>query len=620
MHFVVNISKREYFAGRIYMEDTKEVFANFKEQVRREADIVKIISEYVPLKKKGSRYWGCCPFHGEKTPSFAVDESKGLFHCFGCGVGGDVFSFIMKQENLSFVDALKFLANKFNIPIPEREKNSAELARDKEAKEIYAANDWAAKFFHSCLLNTQYGKRALAYLAGRGIGTEIITRFDLGLAPDGFDRLNKGLLSKGVTQETMVKAGLVNSRKSGGVYDKFRGRIMIPIKNPRGRVVGFTGRILDAASSPAKYMNTGDTPWFHKGNLLFGLDAAMSSIRKQQCAVIVEGHMDAISLHAAGIDWAVASMGTAFTEHQANLIKRLVPEIIFCFDSDGAGKNAAMRAIPIAQKTGLKCKVLHVPDGKDPDEFVRKQGAEAFQQLLRNAQSGVDYEINTTLAKHDLEQLTGKVEAVTEVLPFIASCESEVEVGERIRFLARTLAIDESLIQTEYRKLTGHIGKTTELHPENYIKKQVVNANEQAERVLLYGILRGEKLTEATAEEVRTFLSSPQRQTIYDRYTRSEAKPSTWQPADLFPELTEGEASELTNILELDIPKNNLTAMLHDCIKQLRLEALQKEFQEHSSKAAAYEKTDNEKFLQELAKCQRIRKVIAELTTQKAKA
>ena len=602
------------------MEDTKEVFANFKEQVRREADIVKIISEYVPLKKKGSRYWGCCPFHGEKTPSFAVDESKGLFHCFGCGVGGDVFSFIMKQENLSFVDALKFLANKFNIAIPEREKNSAELARDKEAKEIYAANDWAAKFFHSCLLNTQYGKRGLAYLAGRGIGTEIITRFDLGLAPEGFDRLNKGLLSKGVTTETMVKAGLVNSRNSGGVYDKFRGRIMIPIKNPRGRVVGFTGRVLDAASSPAKYMNTGDTPWFHKGNLLFGLDAAMSSIRKQQYAVIVEGHMDAISLHAAGIDWAVASMGTAFTEHQANLIKRLVPEIIFCFDSDGAGKNAAMRAIPIAQKTGLKCKVLHVPDGKDPDEFVRKQGAEAFQQLLRNALSGVDYEINTTLAQHDLEQLTGKVEAVTEVLPFIASCASEVEVGERIRSLARTLAIDEGLIQTEYRKLTGHIGKTAELHPENYIKKQVVNANEQAERVLLYGILKGEALTEVNAEVVRTFLSSAQRQAIYDKYIRMEAKPSNWQAADLFPELTEGEASELTNILELDIPSNNLAAMLHDCIKQLRLEALQKEFQEHSSKAATYEKTDNAKFLQELAKCQRIRKVIAELTTQRAKA
>jgi len=599
------------------MEDTKEIYANFKEQVRREADIVRIISEYVPLKKKGGRYWGCCPFHGEKTPSFTVDEGKGLFHCFGCGAGGDVFSFIMKQENLSFVDALKFLANKFNIPIPEREKNAEEIAREQEAKEIYTANEWAAKFFHSCLINTNYGKKGLAYLQNRGIGQAIITKFALGLAPEGFDKLYKGLLGKGVKEETIVKAGLANRNAKGGIYDKFRARIMIPIKNPRGKVVGFTGRILDKDSSPAKYMNTGDTPWFHKGNLLFGLDAALPSIRKHKQVVVVEGHMDAISLHAAGIDWAVASMGTAFTDHQAGILSRLVPEVIFSFDSDAAGKNAAMRAIPLAKQAGLKCRVMHVPEGKDPDDFVRKQGSNAFLELINNALPGVDYEIKTVLAAHDLTALSGKVEAVDQALPFIASCESEVEIGERLRDLARTLAIDEGLIQNEYRKLTGRNRRDAGTVPNLNLKQQAGDAREKAERLILYGILAGEPLGSQQDLTAKTLFTGA-RQEIFAKIQEKNGLKKTVIAHDLFPELTEAGASELTNILELDIAKENLPQMLEDCFKQLRLEDLQKEFQHHSMLAAQYEKTDNEKFMQELAECQRIRKIMAEYTLNKS--
>jgi len=599
------------------MEDTKEIFENFKEQVRHEADIVRIISEYVPLKKKGGRYWGCCPFHGEKTPSFTVDEGKGLFHCFGCGAGGDVFSFIMKQENLSFVDALKFLANKFNIPIPEREKNAEEIAREQEAKEIYTANEWAAKFFHSCLINTNYGKKGLAYLQNRGIGQAIITKFDLGLAPEGFDKLYKGLLGKGVKEETIVKAGLANRNDRGGIYDKFRARVMIPIKNPRGKVVGFTGRILDKDSSPAKYMNTGDTPWFHKGNLLFGLDAALSSIRKHKQVVVVEGHMDAISLHAAGIDWAVASMGTAFTDHQANILSRLVPEVIFSFDSDAAGKNAAMRAIPLAKQAGLKCRVMHVPEGKDPDDFVRKQGPEAFLELIKNALPGVDYEIQTVLATHDLTALSGKVEAVDQALPFIASCDSEVEIGERLRDLARTLAIDEGLIQNEYRKLTGRNRRETGVVPSKNLKQQAGDSREKAERLIIYGILEGEPLGGQQDLTAKTLFTGA-RQEIFAKIQARNGLEKTVIAHDLFPELTEAGSNELTNILELDIAKENLPQMLEDCFKQLRLEDLQKEFQHHSQLAVQYEKTDNMKFMQELAECQRIRKIMAEYTLNKS--
>ena len=501
----------------------------------------------------------------------------------------------MKQENLSFVDALKFLANKFNIPIPEREKNAEEIAREQEAKEIYTANEWAAKFFHSCLINTNYGKKGLAYLQNRGIGQAIITKFALGLAPEGFDKLYKGLLGKGVKEETIVKAGLANRNAKGGIYDKFRARIMIPIKNPRGKVVGFTGRILDKDSSPAKYMNTGDTPWFHKGNLLFGLDAALPSIRKHKQVVVVEGHMDAISLHAAGIDWAVASMGTAFTDHQAGILSRLVPEVIFSFDSDAAGKNAAMRAIPLAKQAGLKCRVMHVPEGKDPDDFVRKQGSNAFLELINNALPGVDYEIKTVLAAHDLTALSGKVEAVDQALPFIASCESEVEIGERLRDLARTLAIDEGLIQNEYRKLTGRNRRDAGTVPNLNLKQQAGDAREKAERLILYGILAGEPLGSQQDLTAKTLFTGA-RQEIFAKIQEKNGLEKTVIAHDLFPELTEAGASELTNILELDIAKENLPQMLEDCFKQLRLEDLQKEFQHHSMLAAQYEKTDNEKY------------------------
>jgi len=415
------------------MGDLKEKYESFKEQVRQAADIVSVVSETVDLKKKGRRFWGCCPFHSEKTPSFTVNPEKGFFHCFGCGAGGDVFTFVMKRDHVSFVEAERILANKYGIPIPEPEKTAEEIRREQEEKEIVGTNELAARFFHACLTKTQYGKEGLTYLASRGIGMDIVESFELGLAPPDAQTFHKALEKRGIPEKTLLKAGLIGQSDSGRIYDKFRERIMIPIKNPRGKVVGFTGRILRKEASPAKYMNTPETSWFHKGRLLFGMDRALPSIRKRRQALIVEGHMDAISLHAAGITWAVASMGTAFTEYQAKLLKRVTPEVIFCFDSDNAGRNAAMRSIPIALAVGLECRVMHVTDGKDPDEFIRKDGQEAFLSLLDQAKGGIDYEVDTVLSRSDVTTLSGKVGAVSEILPFFKDCRSDVEVGERIR-------------------------------------------------------------------------------------------------------------------------------------------------------------------------------------------
>ena len=599
------------------MDDMKEKFANFKEQVRQAADIVSIVSETVDLKRKGSRYWGCCPFHGEKTPSFTVDPARGLYHCFGCGAGGDVFSYVMKRDNLSFFDAMKQLAEKYGIPVPERAKSAQEIAREKETKEVMAANDLASRFFHSCLVNTRYGEKGLKYLAGRGIGRDIIDSFDLGMAPPDFHTLSQALEKRGVSETVLLKAGLVSQRQRGnGIYDKFRARVMIPIRNPRGKVVGFTGRILDKDASPAKYMNTGETAWFHKGNLLFGLDRASAAIRKRQQALIVEGHMDAISLHAAGIDWAVASMGTAFTEHQAALLKRLAPEVIFCFDSDRAGRAAAMRAIPLALRAGLKCRVMHVTDGKDPDEFIRKEGREAFEELMRNARPGMDYQVDTVLEECDTETLGGKVEAVDRVLPFFLDCQSDVEVGERIRDLSRRLSIEEGLIQSEYRKLT-HQETGKKYNPEWLTQRtvKVSSPTEQAERLVLRAFLQGipPQPGQEGIAHVDSF-TTPARQEIFTVFLQMVQNGTFQDPRDLFSRLDGPGAAELTGILSLNVQESTLPSILTDCLNRLQIAALDQEYEKHSQLAEKYEKEGNEKFLQELEECRRIKLEIGKLT------
>jgi DNA primase len=599
------------------MEEMKEKYENFKEQVRAQADIVRIISDYVPLKKKGGRYWGCCPFHGEKTPSFTVDEGKGLFHCFGCGVGGDVFSFIMKIENRSFPEAVKFLAGKLNIPIPEREKNPAEIARELQAREIYTANELAAKFFQSCLLNTEYGKTGVKYLADRGITREIIDSFALGMAPPDYNKLHLALEKKGVSTETMVRAGLANKRDSGGIYDRFRGRIMIPIRDVRGRVVGFTGRVLSKEAKEAKYMNTGETEWFSKRNILFGLDAALKSIKEHKQVILVEGHMDAISLHAAGINWAVAAMGTAFTEQHARLIKQLSPEVVFSFDSDKAGIEAAIRAVPIALHADLKNKVMQVPEGKDPDDFVRKHGKDAYIKLIDEAVEGLDFQINHQLEENAINTLAGKVQAVANILPFLLECKSDIEVAQRIRDLARALTIDEGLIQSEYNKLKRQDKKDDFVPRSVYLAPQTTTALEQAERHLLFALIKGRDVLTGNfvLQLQKVVFESVERTEIFKKTILFLQEGRENLATDLFEVLSENGASELTNILRMELPSTDLAEMLSDCLRQLRLAVLEQEFARHSSLAAEYEKQGNEKYLQELSECRRIKNEEKEIIT-----
>lgn len=583
---------------------------NFKEDVRNAADIADVVSSYVTLQKKGGKLWGCCPFHGEKTPSFAVDEAKQMFYCFGCHEGGDVFKFIMKQERIDFSGALKLLANRYNIPVPEREKSAAELQREKEAEYIYTANETAGRFYHAALLKSSYGKPALDYLAGRGIGMDIIERFSIGYALNDFQQLIVSLGKREIGQEQLMKAGLVLKSEKGRYYDKFRNRVMIPIKNARGRIVGFGGRVLD--DSLPKYLNTGETKWFNKRRLLFGMDIAVGAIRRAQQAIVVEGYMDAISLHAGGVENVVASLGTAFTEEQAVMLRRACPEVVFCYDSDKAGRNASVRAVGLARRAGLRVKVAGVPDGKDPDEYIRAHGKEAYLQVIANAQDGLSFQIAQTLSQYDTSQLAGKIEAVTNIIPFLSECSNAIEVADHVRSLAQQLSIDEQLINTEFQKASRRVGRTAAAPVQGAVEasepKKQKSTISSAEEMLLALLLKEPQYI-GMADEViaNTGFSDDEYAMIYQLILEQEPI------ANFYEKLDQTAGSLLAGIQSLVVPDSEGERVLVDCLKKLQRNWLEHEYEVHSRLAKEYMAANDSRFLQELTESQRIQNEINKL-------
>lgn len=586
-------------------------FDNFKEQIRNTADIVEIISGYIPLKKKGSNYWGCCPFHGEKTPSFAVNPGKNMFYCFGCHEGGDVFKFIMKTENCSFVDSLKFLAEKYGIPIPEKQKTAEERKREKQRESIYNVNDLACRFFHACLLKTAYGKPALAYLGKRGITAEIIERFSIGFALNNFVALTTSLGKRNCSPELLQIAGLVSkSVQRGSFYDKFRNRIMIPIKDPRGHIVGFGGRVLD--NSTPKYLNTAETQWFNKRRLLFGLDIAAAFIRKSRQVIVVEGYMDAISLHAAGVNNAVASMGTAFALEQAKILQKLADEVVVCYDSDNAGRNASVRAVSIAREAGLKVRIAGVPDGKDPDEFIRHHGKDAFLEVIANAKNGIDFQIDETILQNNITTLAGKVETVSNILPFLLECKSEIEAAEHIRRLAQRLTIDEGLIVEEYRKLLRNGSRRQENLPAKTVSfDKTAGIGQQAEEFLILLLLQQPELMEYCDDIIQqTGFTNTSLQQIYEQLRVQGVQYSINKLNDVLDNLAQ---AVLARILTYQLPEGDSQQLLQDCLRQLQRTYLERKYEKHRLLADEYERSADERFIKELMESQRIKNEIKKL-------
>ena len=427
---------------------------DFISKVREETDIVSVVSSYVPLKHRGGRFWGCCPFHHEKTPSFSVVPDKGFFYCFGCHAGGDVFKFLTMIENVSFFDAVKLQAEKLGIPVPERPLTEEEKKRRQEADEMRHVMELARNFFHNCLTKTSYGKPGLGYWDRRGISENIIEEFSLGFAPDAWDKLSKAFTKRGIKRELLEACGLSMQRKQGdGLYDRFRNRVMIPITDERGRIVGFGGRVL--GDGHPKYLNSPETLIFNKRRLLFGLDKSHRDISNSGVAILVEGYMDAISLYAAGIHNVAASLGTAFTLEQGKKLKRYASKICFCYDSDEPGQKATVRALSIAAGLSVRLAVIKVPDGKDPDEFIRKHGADEFRKLVIHAVPAADFRIRYVIEHSELATLEGRVDALGRMMPILKDINNAVERDEYIKSIAKRLKFDEGSVKAELLRHTG---------------------------------------------------------------------------------------------------------------------------------------------------------------------
>jgi DNA primase len=478
----------------------------FVNRVREANDLIEVASEYMTLVKSGDRYRGLCPFHREDTPSFNISADKQLYHCFGCGAGGNVITFIMNIENLSFIDAVKMLADRCRLPIPEKGLEKGVSERYKTAGRILEANVAAARYYARCL---KEAKRAMDYLTGRGLNYEIIRRFGLGYAPGDGGSLLSYLKRAGFEPDIVEKAGLAGRSKSGVLYDRFRDRIMFPIIDVRGRVIGFGGRMMGDGKG-AKYLNSPETPVFYKGSTLYGLNRAKKHIVKGEL-IVVEGYMDVISLHRHGVENAVASLGTAFTQRQAEIIKRYSANVIVAYDSDAAGQAATQRGMEILERMGCKVRILQLPEGKDPDEYIKANGREAFLKLVSAALPLTDYRIALLEKKYDLDDMGGKVEFLKEAAAVLAKLDSELERTEYIRMVAQRAKTYEAALREEVLRLIKKdrgqgrniSGKNRHNNNDREYSYSVKAANVEAEKTLLALMLSDKKLRGLIAERIK---------------------------------------------------------------------------------------------------------------------
>ena len=417
----------------------------FLEEIRDRNDIEDVISSYVNLKRQGRLLKGLCPFHNEKTPSFTVYPETKSFYCFGCGAGGEVITFIRRIENLDYVEAIRMLADRAGLQMPDDGYDDS-IAKHK--KRLYAANREAARYFNSCL-NAPVGKASLDYLHGRGLSDSTIRHFGMGYAPDSWDSLINHMRSKGFTLSELFDANLVKrSERDGKVryYDNFRNRVMTPIIDLRGNVIAFGGRVLD--DSKPKYVNTSDTLIYKKTDNVFALNFAKNG--NPDSLIVVEGYMDVIALHQAGFKNAVASLGTALTKEQASLISRYTDSVILSYDADEAGQQATQKAIRIFGETGVKIRVLRLDGGKDPDEIIKKHGKERFKALLDGAANNIEYSLIKARRKYDLTLTDGKVGFLSEAAEILSAC-SAIESDIYASRLADELGVQKDAILTEIR-------------------------------------------------------------------------------------------------------------------------------------------------------------------------
>lgn len=553
----------------------------FLEQLRANTDIESVISPYVNLRRRGKNLVGLCPFHNEKTPSFTVYPENGSFYCFGCGVGGDVITFVRRMENLDYMEAVKQLADRAGMALPEDGYDDT-LAKKRTA--VLAANRAAAKFFHAQLF-TEQGRQALDYFLDRGLAPETIRHFGLGFAPNDWRALKRHLNEQGFDDILLESANLLRrSDKNGKVsyYDNFRNRVMFPIIDPRGNVIAFGGRVLD--DSKPKYINTSDTLVYKKSNGVFALNFAKNG--NDGKLIIAEGYMDVIALHQAGFTNAVACLGTALTKEQANLLSRYADTIILSYDADEAGQKATARALGISGTTGMEIKVLHLEGGKDPDEIIKNYGAQRFQAIIDGAANDTEYRLLKARQGIDLATDDGKVKYLSVAAEILAEIGSPVEVDVYASRLAHELGVDKLAIQSQVKYKREGLKKRRAVKREQEQTRLLINGQNtknperaqhlraaKAEETLIASLMRNpdfyNKLKDGLSADY--FVTALNRRIFSVVLSRLEEGGNT-EPYFLSSEFTPDEMDEVERIFRSAAQLSNTVDECADCIKILKEE------------------------------------------------
>ena len=555
---------------------------SFLQELKLRSDITEIASSYVNLKRHGRNMVGLCPFHGEKTPSFNIYTENGSFYCFGCGAGGDVITFIMKIENLDYVEAVKFLAQRAGMEMPE---NTYDDSLSKLRMRIYEANREAARFFHATLLS-QRGQSGLNYLRGRALSDRTIRHFGLGFADDDWNSLCNHLKNKGFSEYEIYSANLAFKRKNGnGIYDRFVNRVMFPIIDLRGNVIAFGGRIM--TDEKPKYLNTSDTPVFKKSENLFSLNNAKSS--GTRTLILCEGYMDVIALNQAGFTNAVATLGTALTNEQAVLMKRYSDEVIICYDADGAGQKATARAIEILRNAGLPIKILTVPSGKDPDEFIRSKGENgpaAFKLLIEKCGNDIEYRLMKLKENYNLNTTDGKVAFLNEAVKIVATIESPIERDVFASKLCAELEIDKNAfleqiskvkrrdrrenIKKETRQIQAELnGQSDKINREHYKKPR----SSSAEEALLVYLINNPDYANSISERVTPDKFSNSLIKRYYEYVLSKIK-SGYEPlTSVSSDFNSDEVSYLYKLISTTIPAASTREAVEEYINVINEES-----------------------------------------------
>lgn len=560
------------------------------DEIRRANDIVDVISTYVNLKKRGKNYFGLCPFHSEKTPSFSVNREKDMFHCFGCGKGGNVFTFLMELEHMGFYDAVKMLAERAGIELPERVRS----AKGETIQSLlFDVNRKTARFYHDNLLSSE-GKHALEYLKNRGIGDDAVKSFGLGYAPDKWEGLLTHLKIEEVKVELIEKAGLVLKRESGGYYDRFRNRIIFPIINLSGRVAGFGARALEEAKDIPKYINTPETPVYHKSRILYGLYKTREEIRSEGTAVLVEGYTDFISLYQAGIRNVVAVSGTSLTEQHAEILSRYTDNVIIFYDSDNPGRLASIRAGTKFLIVGMEVRVVELPQGFDPDSFVRKFPISSVKKAMDSAVPLLDFRI--ALNSERLKRRQDKARFINEVLEDLSGMRDPIMESLILRDFSEKMGVSERVLYSEFgkyrKKSTGRPGTAT----GEYAKSDGISfqtAGERAQYELLRLFIHSDSMRKNILSRIKPpSFSNEHLRELFVVLSESKDDLKKDRVSGIFDRLKTPVQRDLLSKILIESEKISADEdLIEDCIKTIEREKLDLEISELREKIRQAEKS-----------------------------